>query len=430
MDKDERLSRHLSGILDHLGYGKQMVEFRKDVFCKLQERRHIEKSTFRRTTVGSKGEGINRLYEADTDFLLTTNTAVCVEENIQHETNDDNRTKFCLKYTHPGYCILYVSDPHSDVCLLKECLYSYKDGYILPSRAIKALVETGNKSVKMVGPSVSCCVKNVGQFDIVLTIPCICPTILQAWASRPRLSGWPPLNVREKLSTMSGNVVATGLKGCTLEDLQWRLCFNSIELLLIDSLNDTQIKLYKILKWVKTGILQPKEKEITSFMMKNVVLWLAERYPQSEFTAGNLLKWTLKALRLLRRSIKLNYLPYYIIPERNLLLERVDRSQAQDLEKKLANIISKFPQFLTQCEKLKFATEMSREDLKTYGDKCTELEVLSMSIVNCGGCLRPNDDSVVELKNKRKSLLFSDWPPPVQQKLPEDDFGRLRLLLG
>ena len=63
----------------------------------------------------------------------------------------------------------------------------------------------------------------------------------------------------------------------------------------------------------------------------NVVLWLAEQYKQSDFRHETLFSWVLRSLRLLKRSVKRNNLPYYMIPKRNLLKEKLNDSSSQRL---------------------------------------------------------------------------------------------------
>lgn len=70
---------------------------------------------------------------------------------------------------------------------------------------------------------------------------------------------------------MEGNVVATAGKDSRLEDSEWRYCFNEIEILLENNLNDTQMKLYKVLKMIKTDMLERSQKTVTSYMIKNIV---------------------------------------------------------------------------------------------------------------------------------------------------------------
>ena len=72
--------------------------------------------------------------------------------------------------------------------------------------------------------------------------------ILQTWASRRWKYDWSPLSLRQVIPNMNGNLAATGMHNSETEDLEWRYCFNEIELLIFGILNDTQVKIYNMLK--------------------------------------------------------------------------------------------------------------------------------------------------------------------------------------
>ena len=58
---------------------------------------------------------------------------------------------------------------------------------------------------------------------------------------------------------------------------------NEIESLIVESVNGTQIKLYKLLKLINNDILKHHGYSVSSFILKNIVLWLAETYNQQLF---------------------------------------------------------------------------------------------------------------------------------------------------
>jgi len=60
------------------------------------------------------------------------------------------------------------------------------------------------------------------------------------------------------------------------------VCFNAGEIELVNNPNDTQIKLY-VLKMIKNDVLHPRKKEVSSYTLKNIVLWMAENNPQASF---------------------------------------------------------------------------------------------------------------------------------------------------
>ncbi|KAH3733813.1 hypothetical protein DPMN_040248 [Dreissena polymorpha] len=66
-------------------------------------------------------------------------------------------------------------------------------------------------------------------------------------------------------------------------------------------------------------VLKPQNKEISSYILKNIVLWQGERNPQTQFHPCSLLHWLHDGLTELRTAIAKQHLQYYMIPERNLM---------------------------------------------------------------------------------------------------------------
>ncbi|KAH3701822.1 hypothetical protein DPMN_076818 [Dreissena polymorpha] len=70
---------------------------------------------------------------------------------------------------------------------------------------------------------------------------------------------------------------------------------------------------------VVKDVLKPLKKELSSYTVKNIVLWIAEKYPQSLFNERTFLHWVREGLDELRTAIFTKHLPYYMISERNLM---------------------------------------------------------------------------------------------------------------
>ncbi|KAH3806766.1 hypothetical protein DPMN_135092 [Dreissena polymorpha] len=100
---------------------------------------------------------------------------------------------------------------------------------------------------------------------------------MQTWANRTRQ--WPPPEVVEKVVAMGAFVSPIGYKWSAYNHMEWRICFKTAETELGNNLKDTQVKIYVILKMIVNDILKPQTKEITSYVLKNIVLWLSENHP-------------------------------------------------------------------------------------------------------------------------------------------------------
>jgi len=198
------------------------------------------------------------------------------------------------------------------------------------------------------------------KVDYVGTFTCECQHILQKWASRYRKYDWPPQSIRQTITRMYGNLVAKGMHGSDTEHLEWRYCFIEIESLLVECLTDTQIKLYMMLKIINQDIIKTHGFSISSFILKNIVFWLAETFEQHTFRDETLITWILRALMLLKRAVERYVLPYYMIPERNLLAEKVKNPERLPLIQTLSDILKSGPGVLDSCETIKqYKTDIS-----------------------------------------------------------------------
>lgn len=115
-----------------------------------------------------------------------------------------------------------------------------------------------------------------------------CPSILERWAKRSR--NLPSPEIVMQVVSMGALVTPVGCKGSENKNVEWRVCFNTGESYLINSLNNTQINVYVPLKMIVKKVLYPTKKELTSYIVKNIVLWLAESNPEELFQEFRLLE--------------------------------------------------------------------------------------------------------------------------------------------
>ena len=156
------------------------------------------------------------------------------------------------------------------------------------------------------------------ETDWVFSIPCICKRINHAWVSRKRKFDWPSKELIAEISKLDGHVVPVGFKGSHTSGIEWRICYTLAEIKLVQSFNETQIKLHALLKIVGKRLLQTKCSDITSYILKNIILWMTEKMPTEKFQTKNLFGLLKVALKFLKQTIQKRCLPNYMIPERNL----------------------------------------------------------------------------------------------------------------
>ena len=173
------------------------------------------------------------------------------------------------------------------------------------------------------------------ESDSVCSIPCICRRINHLWLSRVRKFDWPRKELINEISTLDGHVVPVGFKDSNTSSIEWRICYTLAEIKLVQSFNETQLKLHALLKIVGKSLLNKKSPDITSYILKNILLWMSEKIPPEKFQNGNLFGLLRVALKFLKRTIQKRYLPNYMIPERNLYDGKLPENERIDVLKVL-----------------------------------------------------------------------------------------------
>lgn len=407
--------------MDHLGYSLDIIRRRRILF------HDFNFNLFDNCTiVGSKGEGIARFLESDRDFIIDCTEFYCSEDSSEFNCTEDSspkdyRFEFRLSKTHAGYgsLVLKAENEFTDV-------YPLKKGDMLSQRLFQELFKDKYLTKlptdwELSGPAFSFSVEGL-KYDYVGTISFYCPELIKEWTARQRDHKWPPKNITQKISKMDGNLVAIGCKSddCEFTSQEWRICFNEIEALLVSNLNETQTKLYQILKMIKTDHLATSGFRVTSFMLKNIIFWLAEKHPQSHFKPNTLLFWVRKALEELKTAATKGFLPYYMIPERNILAEKITPEENQRLVQDLDILILKEHCGLDECRIFKELEKIPRSELSIYEEKRNMLEVLVLSRHNRFAELSVShkdpatDSDIDEMENRIEDIKASDWPYDVQ----------------
>jgi hypothetical protein len=202
--------------------------------------------------------------------------------------------------------------------------------------------------------------------DRVTGIICDCPDLLQSWIDRPRKYNWPNEDVVREISTMEAHVVPVGYKGSPYQFLEWRICFTKAEIKLIQNFNDCQVKLIVLLKWIAKSYLKPICKEMTSYVMKNLVMWMAEKLPEHYFTEQKLINTLHISLRTLKHCLIRKCFPSYMIADRNLLADRLTDRERSRLCLRIDLLLRDGPQAVIKCGKLRNAFNMLLRSPETF----------------------------------------------------------------
>ncbi|XP_060591191.1 uncharacterized protein LOC132746131 [Ruditapes philippinarum] len=428
----------VSDILDCIGYNEEIISTRRKYWQNYMRVFNSVQQELSVVVAGSKAEGITSLYESDTDQMLLFNDAICAND-IQHlpPVSDFTTLHADTRETPPGYTRLKMISclgEDSKRFLQESSFKSGSNKFISSSLFLSSIMrETRTTDYcndiiqigELSGPAVSRKVMQHLSYDQVVAFPCYCPKILQTWKRRRRLYSWPPVDVREAAASMPAQVVPVGSKLSDDQGREWRFCFILSELELTCSLNETQIKLYILLKMVAKDILKNVSKGISSYMMKNVTFWMSELLPKELFRKENLINLLFLSLVFLKKCVSYsNGLPYYMIPGRNLLAEKLTPDSRQPLCDLIGTLIAEGPRFiLLRCNKLRAASGVlisSPTSLKIDGRRRNMIEkliylqiILSMNM---------KDESLISaVVLERMDLL--EWEEIVNNCTHEENFA-------
>ncbi|XP_060554565.1 uncharacterized protein LOC132715571 [Ruditapes philippinarum] len=374
-DTIENLSKGMSNFLDIRGYDHQRIKERihhynkcslaSDIATKFFLNNHNIEEIF----VGSLCEGIGMSWCNDLDVLHINHSVICCKNSTFTE-NDKVIFKMEQIKAPAGYTYLkllsngtdpatyesleYAIDKRKSEKYLSSKLFVTKEKYAFHYKK-GSLFHKITYYKSQHGPAIpthfnlhwilkkihSSMNINDLKMDFVRAFPCQPDDeILDAWKSRDRKCGWPRQETIAHVMSLQVYVVPVGQKGSRNEDLQWRISFTLAETHLIQAFNNTQTKVLVLMKLIAKHILQPLCSEITSYVVKTVMLWQAERMDQNAFCVENLLSRLMDALTSLKSAVENKNLPSYMIPQKNLLENKIDTKEQGLVLRKLKELES------------------------------------------------------------------------------------------
>lgn len=401
-----RMSKELNSILNECGFSEERVKEQRVTYAKYSaastymSKRKIPQPRLRnmhQLFVGSQREGSSLFGSSDVD-ILSVYAFTQGFESRQHKIGKAYPAYFMEMTGNvpPGYCLLrLLHKKPPDIHVLIKVGDSYYLSNELYMNAMLSLtssqqLEDGSATLgydkKRQGPSTPLTMKapkmtpTVHHGDHAHSLLCHSPSLLRRWRERKRLYDWPNQHVIDKVASLPAFAVPIGHRGSQNEALQWRLCFTMGEMVLVHSLNNTQLHLYVLLKVIAKYVLKPISPDITSFVMKNVLFWVIECCPQREFTPDTLVDRLADALHVLKSCIYDKELKYYMIPERNLFLGKISSDQQRALISKIDEITHENgqPYILRNLDNIKLFSDI-------YAQQCTgnglnRMDVCFMSI--------------------------------------------------
>ncbi|XP_052259370.1 uncharacterized protein LOC127863769 isoform X1 [Dreissena polymorpha] len=426
----ENASVETCTILSWLGYGQEIIQARRDAYReygKLGTARFCGKATY--IITGSKGEGLSSYLESDVDTLIVHNRVICLEDDVNSSSFPGEITvlRSLSRRSYHGHCRLLLEGRGTTI--LRQLNDAFcDDGYgrellssdLFVNNWSNERLTEGMVQHERAGPSIPNTLLGYLHHDEVHALHYYCPNILSKWAARPR--HWPPPEVAQRVVSLGAVLTPVGFKGSEYQHVEWRVCFNVGEIELISNLNDTQTKLYVLLKMIKNDVLHPRKKEVTSYTLKNIVLWMAENNPQASFHKKSILQWLHEALDALRVALITLELPYYMIPERNLMATSgLDVEQQRTWISTITDMLNEGPRVILRLPKIRQCIVAHPEPLRWYSGRRIELELLML--------MRMNRDLICTDENGEVDFTDAIWQALVRrmQEVVTDVGVRMRM---
>ncbi|XP_053376354.1 uncharacterized protein LOC128547468 [Mercenaria mercenaria] len=371
----KKMSIVMSLILDILGFSRECIQERIDAMNSISlaltiaTRRILGRNDVERILTGSIREGVGLCFLNDRDYLQIDHSVVCGTDRLKLVDRGKLAFKMEQRDTPGGYCFLKLLEETVSPCngflRLQHALVQQREERFLSSSIFITSVDEmslgkgsfyyNDRLRTRHGPSLRK-QNDKGSFtnalfiwsdltylgnesDFVRAFPCKGESFLQKWKNRDRPSGWPYKKTIAHVMCLQACVVPVGHKGTKYEDLQWRICFTEAEIHLVQALNGTQKKIYVLLKLIAKHIIRPLSADITSYVMKMVILWLAEKIPQKKFRRKHLLVRLKDAVIYLRQSVRNKNLPNYMTPSRNMFAGKLQGDEQINIINKLDSLL-------------------------------------------------------------------------------------------
>ncbi|XP_060579080.1 uncharacterized protein LOC132736046 [Ruditapes philippinarum] len=330
MTSAEDLSKWMSEYMDMLGFGQQRIKERIGFYRKFSRAIDIAakyihtNDNIEEVIGGSITEGTGMQYCNDVDILHVNHAVICCGSSTE---NDKVIFKMEQKRAPEGYTYLKLMRKGTDSKTYESLKYAVVERKRAEYLSSKLFMTKNDNFLRLIkgtflykithymkpyGPSIPSYMEQFDEeglpssmnlidkgMDFVRGFPCHADKELEAWKKRNRNCGWPSQETIGKVMSLPVQVVPVGKVGSTDEDLQWRISFTMAEVLLIQSFNNTQTKVFVLMKLAAKHIFQPMCSNISSYIVKTVMLWQAENISQNEYCEEKLISRMMDAFAFL-----------------------------------------------------------------------------------------------------------------------------------
>ncbi|VDI20873.1 Hypothetical predicted protein [Mytilus galloprovincialis] len=148
------------------------------------------------------------------------------------------------------------------------------------------------------------------------------------WAYRHRRQ-WPPNIVIDRIIDYGCLMVPIGPKNRSKDDFLWRVSFSVAEKMLVHSFNFTQMLCYGLLKLTLKHVVNRNDNVkdlLCSYFLKTILFWVSEEQDIDTFQLSKLYFCFSLCLDKLISWVNICYCPNYFIPEHNMFLQKINKS--------------------------------------------------------------------------------------------------------
>ncbi|XP_076080265.1 uncharacterized protein LOC143051141 [Mytilus galloprovincialis] len=282
---------------------------------------------------GSLSEGLN-LPGSDMDIMYVLHEFQVVQ-NDRNTKHPIVRSTYLMETDadHPGFTRLRnlvtidaekCSRPQCDCCRGSDASYKW---YLSTNLFLDRMKKSyRDKQVIVHGP---CIANKANTFDYAYCIYSrYLPNNAFQWAYRHRQQ-WPPNFVIDRVINNGCLIVPIGPKTTSHDYSLWRLSFSVQEKILVHSFNFTQLLCYGLLKLSLKRIVNTNNdvKELLcSYFLKTALFWVSEEQDINTFQLPNLFYCFSICLNKLISWVHNCYCPNYFIPENNMFLGKINKS--------------------------------------------------------------------------------------------------------
>ncbi|CAC5408588.1 unnamed protein product [Mytilus coruscus] len=282
---------------------------------------------------GSLAEGLD-LPGSDMDVMVELNDYTVIH-NTKNIKNPNDRNMFVMKtdLDYPGFVRLRHVSAYNIVSLRKEC-GRCPPGTCSSTQFYLPIEKFLDKHIRRYPNAQPCkhgpCVSDKEQtIDIAFCIRSkYLPYNAIPWATRHR-GQWPPNFVIDKIMNYGCLLVPIGPKTVSDNRLLWRVSFSVAEKLLVHSFSFTHFLCYGLLKLTLKRIIDTNSAVkglLCSYFLKTALFWVSEKVELDIFQLSQIYQCFSLCLEKIISWVKTCHCPNYFIPEQNMFLGKIDRS--------------------------------------------------------------------------------------------------------